>query len=186
MSVQEEDDAPLLASSLVSHMSSNKLKTIVRRYRTPPEYALHVPQETCRADRPEKGFVALSEQIMKAGGTIPLHPFFVAVLNYFYLAPLQLSPNSWLTLSCLFIWFKDNEQRALTAQEVHTLYNLIGVHKSKGFYYLQKANSELPLIEGSVSNPGSWKQDFFWVQGPLSVREGFCAGPSKYPGLFSY
>ncbi|XP_062104778.1 uncharacterized protein LOC133816143 [Humulus lupulus] len=174
---------PLLASSLVSHVSPNKLKAIMKHYRAPPEYALHVPQETCRADRPKLGFVALSEQILKAGGTIPLHPFFVAVLNYFDLAPLQLSPNSWLTLSCLFIWFKDNEKCAPTAQEVHSLYNLIALPKSKGFYYLQKANSELPLIEGSVSNTGPWKQDFFWVEGPLSVRESFRANPSKYPGL---
>ncbi|XP_062098493.1 uncharacterized protein LOC133804342 [Humulus lupulus] len=180
VSAQEEDDAPLLASSLVSHVSPNKLKAIVKHYRAPPEYALHVPQEACWADRPEKGFVALSEQILKAGGTIPLHPFFVAVLNYFDLAPLQLSPNSWLTLSCLFIWFKDNVQRAPTAQEVHSLYNLMGVPKSKGFYYLQKANSELPLIEGSFSNTGPWKQDFFWVEEPLSVREGFRAGPRKF------
>ena len=88
----------------------------------------------------------MSEDILKAGGTIPLHPFFIAVLNYFDLAPLQLSPNSWLTLSCLFIWFKEKVERAPTAQEVHTLYNLMAVHKSKGFFYLQKANNDLPLI----------------------------------------
>ncbi|XP_062082456.1 uncharacterized protein LOC133788852 isoform X2 [Humulus lupulus] len=180
VSVQEEDDAPLLASSLMSHVSPNKLKAIVKHYRAPPEYALHAPQEACRADRPKRGFVALSEQILKAGGIIPLHPFFVAVLNYFDLASLQLSPNSWLTLSCLFIWFKDNEKRAPTAQEVHSLYNLVALPKSKGFYYLQKANSELPLIEGSVSNTGPWKQDFFWVEGPLSVRESFRANPRHF------
>ena len=99
--------------------------------------------------------MALSEHILKAGGTIPLHLFFVAVLNYFDLAPLQLAPNSWLTLSCLFIAFTELVERAPTALEVHFLYNLMPSPKSKGFYYLQKANNEVSLIEGSVSNPGS-------------------------------
>ncbi|XP_062104924.1 uncharacterized protein LOC133816452 [Humulus lupulus] len=180
VSIQEEDNAPLLASNLVSHVSANKLKEIVKHYRVPSEYALHAPQEACRSDRPRKGLMALSEHILKAGGTIPLHPFFVAVLNYFDLTPLQLSPNSWLTLSCLFVWFKERAEHTPTAQEVHFLYNLMGSPKSKGFYYLQKANNELPLIEGSVSNTGSWKQDFFFIEGPLSVHEDFRATPKQF------
>ncbi|XP_062096702.1 uncharacterized protein LOC133802418 [Humulus lupulus] len=52
--------------------------------------------------------------------------------------------------------------------------------KSKGFYYLQKANSEVPLIEGSVSNPGSWKRDIFFVKGPLSPHEDFHASPKQF------
>ena len=123
----------------------------------------------------------MSEHILKAGGTIPLHPFFIAILNYFDLAPLQLAPNGWLTLSCLFIIFTKLFKRAPTATEVHFLYNLMPLPKSKGFYYLQKANNEACLIEGLVSNSGSWKQDFFFVEGPLSVREDFRATPSKYP-----
>ena len=63
------------------------------------------------------------------------------------------------------------------------MYNLMPSPKSKGFYYLQKSNNEVPLIEGSVSNPGSWKQEFFFVKGHLSVREHFRATPSKYPKL---
>ena len=93
VSTQEQDDAPLLASELVSRVSDNKLMDIVNHYRIPPDYALYAPLEACRADRPRLGFVALSEHILNAGGTILLHPFFVAVLNYFDLAPLQLAPN---------------------------------------------------------------------------------------------
>ena len=181
MSINDRDDAPLLASTLVSHVSENKLREIVKHYRVPLEYTLYTPSNTCRADCPSSSFVALSEHILKAGGTIPLHPFFVAVLNYFDLAPLQLAPNGWLTLSCLFLAYMKLLKRAPTAAEVHFLYNLMPLHNSKGFYYLQKANKEASMIEGSVSNLGSWKQDFFFVQGPLSVREDFRATLSKYP-----
>ncbi|XP_062076249.1 uncharacterized protein LOC133780686 [Humulus lupulus] len=180
VSTQEQDDAPLLASELVSRVSDNKLMDIVNNYRVPPDYALYDPLEACRADQPRLGFVALSEHILKAGGTIPLHSFFVAVLNYFDLAPLQLAPNGWLTLSCLFIGYMKLLKRAPTATEVHFLYNLMPLHNSKGFYYLQKDNNGASLIEGSVSNLGAWKRDFFFVEGPLSVREDFRTTPKRF------
>ena len=118
---------------------------------------MYVPYNKCRVDNPPKGYVALSEHILKAGGTIPLHPLFFMILNHFDLAPLQLAPNDWLTLSCLYMAFMKLNGRAPTAQEVHFMYNLMPTPKSKGFYFLQKANSQVSLIEGFVSNLGSWK-----------------------------
>ena len=66
----------------------------MENYRVGPEYTLYVPSNKCWADCPNPSYVAMSEHILKVGGTIPLHLFFVTVLNYFDLAPLQLAPNS--------------------------------------------------------------------------------------------
>ena len=77
-----------------STLTSVKLANMLKSHHLSSDVMFIIPKREDRASELPEGLVAFSYSIIKFGGALPLHPFFVKVLNYFELAPLQLSPNS--------------------------------------------------------------------------------------------
>ncbi|XP_030486560.2 uncharacterized protein LOC115703180 [Cannabis sativa] len=118
--------------------------------------------------------VAFSEYILKAGVAWPLHPFFVKVLNYFGIAPLQLLPNEWNILTCFFIAFKKVTSGAPTTREVHYVYNFLQNSSFRDFYYIhKKVPIDLTVVRSVFNTRKAWKQDFFYVPSQVGVTEVF-------------
>ena len=151
--------------STVSTLTSVKLANMLKAHQLLSDMKFIIPTRKERGSEPPEGLVAFSDSIIKSSGVLPLHPFSVKVLNYFELAPLQLSPNSWVVLSCLYVLYKQVHSRGPSMSEVHHLYTLRANPTTPGFYQLQKvmAHTGYPFVEGSISNRGSWKSDLFFT-----------------------
>ncbi|XP_062111639.1 uncharacterized protein LOC133823071 isoform X2 [Humulus lupulus] len=148
-----------------SGLTMNKLSNMLQAHKLPLNLKFVIPERDDRATEPPKGFVAFSDSIIRSGGALPLLPFFVKVLNYFELAPLQLSPNSRVTLSSLYVLYHQVHSRGPSINEVHYFYTLRENASAPGFYQLQKAADQkgTALVVGSISNRDSWKTDYFFT-----------------------
>ena len=144
-----------------STVTLKKLGNMLKAHKLPLNLKFVIPERKERASAPQKGFMAFSDAIIRSGGALPLHSFFIKVLDYFELAPLQLSPNSWVTLSSLYVLYHHVHSREPSMSEVHYFYTLRANTSAPGFYQLQKvmAYKWNSLVEGSISNRGSWKTD---------------------------
>ena len=105
---------------------------------------------------------------MRAGARLPLRSYFIDVLEYFGIAPLQLAPNGYSILSALYILYAQLGFPQPTPIEINYMYTLKKIPSGgAGFYYLSAWSLRtMNLIENIPSNAGSWKESFFWVQQP--------------------
>ena len=163
-----------------SSLTSIKLANMLKAHQLASNLKFVIPKRNERASESPEGFVAFSDAIIRSGGALPLHTFFVKVLNYFELAPLQLSPNSWVMLSGLYVLYHQVHSRGPSMSEVHYFYTLRVNTSAPEFYQLQKvvAHKGNSLVEGSMPNRGSWKMDYFFTfSGP--TRHTSFNTPSK-------
>lgn len=63
-----------------------------------------LPQPDERVDHPPLGTISVYDDHLKAGFQFPLHPFFVKIFNLYHVVPVQLTPNSILSI-CGFLVF---------------------------------------------------------------------------------
>ena len=54
---------------------------------------------------PPPGYMAISEEILKTGVFLPLHPFIDQVLDFFDIVSFQLSQNSYCLIVAIYIAF---------------------------------------------------------------------------------
>lgn len=57
---------------------------------------------------PEKAIphVVVSISHFKLGFTVPMHPFFVEMLDFYELTPLELTPNSFRVVVCMYVLYE--------------------------------------------------------------------------------
>ena len=148
-----------------STVTLKKLGNMLKAHKLPLNLKFVIPERKERTSAPQQGFVAFSDAIIRSGGALPRHSFFIKVLDYFELAPLQLSPNSWVMLSCLYVLYHQVYSRGPSISEVHYFFTLRENTSAPGFYQLQKAAAlkGSSLLEGSISNRGAWKSDYFYT-----------------------
>ncbi|XP_062090854.1 uncharacterized protein LOC133797067 isoform X2 [Humulus lupulus] len=158
-----------------STLTLKKLGNMLKAHKLALNLKFIIPEHKERASALPKGFVAFSDSIIRSGGAFPLHPFFIKVLDYFELAPLQLSPNSWVMLSCLYVLYRQVYSRGPSISEVHYFFTLRENTSAPGFYILQKAVTlkGSSLVEGSISNRGSWKSDYFFTYSGQTRHSSF-------------
>ncbi|XP_062113617.1 uncharacterized protein LOC133824670 isoform X2 [Humulus lupulus] len=163
--VEEVSLPEFAASSCSSKLSETNVNNIICRHQLDAT-KVHCPREGQTADKPPEGQVALCEAIFKAGGYFPLHSYYVKVLDYLGIAPMQLAPNSWLILACMCILYHQEGYEDPTPEEIGHLYGLKKTSQfDHGYYCLCCHVPQSSVIEGMVSNTGSWKSEFFFVSG---------------------
>ena len=172
--------AEFTASSIMSSLTIRTLINQLDRYGVPSSCSLTVPSEHCRAnDPPEGGYFAFGLHIMPVSAHLPLRLYFIDVLEYFGIAPLQLAPNGYAILTALFVIYTQMGFTQPTPLKVNYMYTLKKIPSGgASFYYLSAWSSrKLNLIENYPSNADHWKESFFWVQqSGVSIRSFRKAG----------
>ena len=151
------------ASTIMSSLNMRTLLNQLDKYGVPSFCSPTSPSEHCKANDPPEGFFAFSHLIMRAGARLPLCSYFIDILEYFGIAPLQRTPNDYSILSALYNIYAQLGFPQPTPLEVNYMYTLKKIPGGgAGFYYLLVWSlGKLNLIENTPSNADSWKESFF-------------------------
>ena len=114
--------------------------------------------EHCGANNPPEGYFAFSDHITQAGAHLPLRSYFIDVLEYFGIAPLQLSPNGYAILIALFVIYNEMGFPQPTPLEVNYMYTLKRI--PNGEWFLLPIRVVFRKIEPYLELPF---QSFCWV-----------------------
>ena len=115
-------------------------------------YVVHVPKMVC-----------FFEAAFENGLCFPLHPFFKCVFQHFNVCPAQLSPNFWVILVSLLVFFRD---KGLGVSNLALLLDFFSVKEfAKGFLYISKWSSSKLIISDMPSSHKLWKERYFFVSG---------------------
>ena len=97
-----------------------------------------IPRELCRAHKPPKGYVTVSETFLKFGVRFPLNQFFRDILYFYGLTVFQVAPNGWAHMIGLYILFVEQKMAPPTPEEFSWFYTLIANKGDHGFFYFAK------------------------------------------------
>ncbi|KAK0571634.1 hypothetical protein LWI29_019229 [Acer saccharum] len=85
---------------------------------------------------PQPGMVAIYEAMLSCGVTLPLQPFITWFLAEAQLAPVQLTPNSYKILICMWHMWHRMKQPPPTPREIRHFYSLRPLGKSRIYFLL--------------------------------------------------
>ena len=143
-------------------------------------------QERQRAEKPGDGWCAWSRYHIQAGGSLPLHPYFVGIANYFGISPFQITPNGIQALSALYVLYFFRKWKPPTPHEVHFLFDLKTNpgQKNSGFFHLFHRHKGTQYLHGIAhkSYPGKYFEEYFMTSDIHSTYTAFRhAGPFIQP-----
>ena len=123
--------------------------------------------------------MVLTPKLVKLGIGPPLHPYFKAIIEWYDIAPIQLSPNSWKLAIALYMLYRDHNSRAPTMEDLSFFFRLGA--SSYGYYYLVvwKTHNSSGWSEGKTSHDKKWKEPFFYTWPEERIRTQFNTKPSK-------
>ncbi|KAK3037630.1 hypothetical protein RJ639_030407 [Escallonia herrerae] len=105
---------------------------------------------------------------------VPLHPFFIKVLNAYGLAPGQFLPHAWHFMS----FFKYQCHKLGLNPRVRMfrwLFTICTITKQVGWYFLSRhPKAEANLFPHPPSSNHHWKERFLFVKLPNSQRSEVC------------
>ena len=123
--------------------------------------------------------MVLTPKLVKLGIGPPLHPYFRSIIEWYDIAPIQLSPNSWKLAIALYMLYRDHNNRAPTMEDLSFFFRLGA--SSCGYYYLViwKTHNSTGWSEGKTSHDKKWKEPFFYTWPDERIRTQFNVTPSK-------
>ncbi|KAL6563377.1 hypothetical protein OROHE_005964 [Orobanche hederae] len=149
---------------LPSSATGEDVKRWRTRFQIPSDVHLYVLAENERVNQPPEGMVALSEMVLEAGLRLPL-PFAVShLLSALNLAPLQLTPNTWLQIvNTLTLYGNFRLYRHLSPTEMVFLFKVTAQRGTFGGYHFQGRSGKviLGVPNKACGDPAKW----FWVSG---------------------
>ena len=137
--------------------------TFSRRYRPPfgvrvwspdilTSYVVLVPKMVC-----------FFEVAFDNGLRFPLHPFIKDVLQHFNVCPSQLSPNFWVILVGLLVFFRD---RGLGVPSIALFLDFFSAREtSEGFLFFSRRFGVPLVISDLPTSHRLWKEHYFFVSG---------------------
>ena len=144
------------ASTIMSSLMMRALLNQLEKYGVPSAYAPTLLGEHFQANNPPEGYFAFSHHIIRAGAQLPLWSYFIDVLEYFEITPLQFALNGYSILAALFIIYHQMGFPQPTPVDVNYMYTFKKIpSEGAGFYYLSSwLSGKLNLIENYPSNAG--------------------------------
>ena len=143
-----------------------------------------VPLEEMRAHRFDIGNCRIPRMVLtprhiSLGAGVPLHPYFEQILEWFDIAPIQLSPNSYKLAAGLYILYKEEGYGAPSMEELSFFFRL--TKNSPGYFYLTiRSQHRLKGFgEGRASHVKRWRDPFFYVYNTKRMRTQFNISPGK-------
>ena len=79
--------------------------------------------------------IVLTPLLIKLGVGAPLHPFFRAISEWFDIAPVHLSPNSYRLAIAIYIMYINEGYAPPTMEELNHFLSLRKVAKEAGYFY---------------------------------------------------
>jgi hypothetical protein len=156
------------ALSYFSRVTQDDIDRMRRRYQTPDDVVLRIPDSDERACCPKyEGNVAFYEADLRAGLRFPVHPFVRELLDFLGLAPGQVNPNGWRTIvSCMAMWrVNSNGCEDLTVDEFLFCYEPYQIALSRGFWTFKNRDANTKVVQGLPSSDRIWKDKYFFVCG---------------------
>ena len=68
--------------------------------------------------------MVLTPKLIRLGIGPPLHPYFRSIIEWFDIAPIQLSPNGWKLAIALYMLYQDHNNRAPTMEDLSYFFRL--------------------------------------------------------------
>lgn len=171
---------------LDSIMNPVKLTNLLQTCKPGCKLMIPAPGERCHhfdsfePDQPIPQAV-LFAQFFKLGLSLPMHPFIQELLEFYDIAPLQLTPNSYRMAMCMYILYKIELEKDLTAHELGYFYQLKQSGKNTGYFYLAAWNvHEGKCIRGNKQGMTGWFKQFLYCYDCPAYRVDFNASPSKH------
>lgn len=122
----------------------------------------------------------VSASYFKLGFSFPMHPFFIDLLNFYEIAPMQLTPNSFRVAACMYILYDQAFSVALTARELGYFYQLKDVGRKVGVFYLTAWNNRQgKCIKGNKKGMYDWLEQFLYCYDCEGVNTEFNLTPGK-------
>ena len=149
-----------------------------------------VPKEGMRPHRFDRENIRIPRMVttlrhVPLGVTAPLPQYYIDLCGWFEVAPIQLSPNSYMLAAGLYILFNKVGLDAPSMREVSYFFRL--AQSQPGYFYLvvQHEHNKKGLSEGRNTHVKKWKDIFFYVYNTLRVATQFNPDPGILIFTFS-
>ncbi|KAK3033996.1 hypothetical protein RJ639_033281 [Escallonia herrerae] len=165
---------PFDAHTLRSKLNSYDLKLLRERCEIPPIVKLRLPEEDEYANMATIDEIGVYWDMFINGFRVPLHPFFIRVLNIYGLAPGQFSPHAWRFMSFFHISMSKLGLRP-RVRVFRWFFTICTITKQVGWYFLSRhLKAEANLFPHPPSSNHNWKERFLFVKLPKSQRREVC------------
>ncbi|KAK3027186.1 hypothetical protein RJ639_042452 [Escallonia herrerae] len=161
---------PFDAHTLRSRLSSYDLKILRDKYEIPSSVKLRLPGDGEVANMTTLNEIGVYYDTFVNGFRVPIHPFFIRVLNAYSLVPGQLSPHAWRFIS-FFIYQCHRLGLQPRLRVFRWFFTICTITRQVGWYFLtrcSKANAN--LFPHPPSSNHNWKERFLFVKLPKSQR----------------
>ncbi|KAK3008072.1 hypothetical protein RJ639_013515 [Escallonia herrerae] len=161
---------PFDAHTLRSRLSSYDLKILRDKYEIPSSVKLRLPGDGEVANMTTLKEIGVYYDTFVNGFRVPIHPFFIRVLNAYSLMPGQLSSHAWCFIS-FFIYQCHRLGLQPRLRVFRWFFTICTITRQVGWYFLtrcSKANAN--LFPHPPSSNHNWKERFLFVKLPKSQR----------------
>ena len=115
-----------------------------------------------RACYPSQGYQTVYQAALEAGLRIPLHPFLIALLNYYQVGLGQIMPNSWcLVISFLILAL---QEKIAPSVELFNLFFNFASQPGKNSWYYFRGREGKSLIHNPVTSIKEWTNRFVFIK----------------------
>ena len=150
-----------------------------------PTCSIVIPEPGERAHQfktktPDRGIpnAVTSAAFFKVGVYFPLHPFLREVLEFYGLAPFQLTPNSYRLAISTYILYSSLFTTPLSAPELGYFFRLKDTGKGSGCFYLTAwPGHQGQCVKSVKQNFDQWQEQFLYCFDCPSVRFEFNCRP---------
>ncbi|KAK3012404.1 hypothetical protein RJ639_012053, partial [Escallonia herrerae] len=161
---------PFDAHTLRSRLSSYDLKILRDKYEIPSSVKLRLPGDGEVANMTTLNEIGVYYDTFVNGFRVPIHPFFIRVLNAYSLVPGQLSPHAWRFIS-FFIYQCHRLGLQPRLRVFRWFFTICTITRQVGWYFLtRRSKANANLFPRPSSSNHNWKERFLFVKLPKSQR----------------
>lgn len=111
----------------------------------------------------------------------PLHDYFEQISNWFEVAPIQLSPNSYRLAAALYILYHEEHSMAPSMRELSYFFRLTPCGEGYYFLVVHRNHNKRGFSEGRTSHVKKWKESYFYAYNIKRTRTQFNTVALKHP-----
>ncbi|KAM0899732.1 hypothetical protein ACQ4PT_021085 [Festuca glaucescens] len=162
--------APTLSGTVAEYYASSlsgqrAVDDLCRKHGVPKAYTAQPAGERRACTPPPEGALCVYAHALEAGMRVRLHGFFSETLNYFALAPSQLTPNGWRILAGFVVLCHDAGV-PLSVVVFRHFFSLGTYDMLKGWYFFGAKKAAGTLFTGLPKSNKGWKETFFFLTSP--------------------
>lgn len=138
---------------------------------------VHVPEPSDRISLPPLDSTGFYSKVISLGIGLPIHPFFISILNSYGIGPAQLNPWAWCHMMGVYFVWSDLGFGDPSLNVWHHLYRINPIAHHPQFYYFGRwQKGRETFVKELPSSSGGWRERFFFLDvatGGPGLREEF-------------